>query len=166
MKLVSHSLRALFVHTSILQLLRSNDAKIQKVALKCIFGYKQKSLAPHRESFEKLVDDKSFRDELVRFSVDEVNSEINEENRADIMRVLMKLLDGKLHAKDTRSNRHAAIFRFIAGCLPHEIDMFLKTIFWRFGNILCEFKMLLCISFVHNWCFQLVKESKKRANAS
>ena len=99
------------------------------------------------------------------FLSDETNSEINEEHRADIMHVLMKLLDGKLHVKDARSNRHAAIFRFIAGCQPKEVEIFLKTIFWLLDSSICECRRCQGENPKKYLLFQPDKASAKRARA-
>lgn len=43
-----------------------------------------------RENFERLLDDKSFKVELVNFSVAEDTAAIQEQHRADLLPVLMR----------------------------------------------------------------------------
>ena len=43
-----------------------------------------------RENFENIIDEKKFRDELVRFTIDEQNSVVEEEHRLELMPFLMR----------------------------------------------------------------------------
>ncbi|KAI6179072.1 Small subunit processome component 20-like protein [Aphelenchoides besseyi] len=119
------------------ELIRSDDNHVQKAALNCLFAFKNKALELYRQNFDKLADDKTFRDELIHFSVDNENTVIAVEHRSTVMPVLMRLLDGKMHAHVTRkgTSKRPAIFRFVAGCLPEELEMFLKTVFWNTTSI-------------------------------
>lgn len=45
-----------------------------------------------RENFERLIDEKTFRNEIVMFSIASTNSVINEEHRAELVPVLMRQL--------------------------------------------------------------------------
>ncbi|KAI6238019.1 Small subunit processome component 20-like protein [Aphelenchoides fujianensis] len=130
--------KAADLNATLNELLRSDDPQLQKAALNCLFAFKNKALEAYRENFEKLVDDKTFRDELVHFSVDGENTAIAGEHRAEVMPVLMRLLDGKMHSHTSRrgASRRPAIFRFVSGCLPDELEMFLRTIFWSLDGLI------------------------------
>ena len=49
-----------------------------------------------------------------------------------------------MHAKTARKgvSKRPAIFRFVAGCKPDELEMFLKTVFWSVNDLIGK-KMLL-----------------------
>lgn len=92
---------------------------------------KRKSLEPYQEHLQNLVAEKQFADELVHFSVDEQSTVLAEEHRADVIPLLMRILDGKMHARVTKKgfSKRPAIFRFVAGCRPEELETFLNTVF-------------------------------------
>uniref|UniRef100_A0A914WC35 U3 small nucleolar RNA-associated protein 20 N-terminal domain-containing protein n=1 Tax=Plectus sambesii TaxID=2011161 RepID=A0A914WC35_9BILA len=71
------------------ELLLVPDETVQTAVMKCIFTYKHKFLTPYKENLERLVSDKSFRDELVMFSIDTQDSAVAEEHRKEFMPVLM-----------------------------------------------------------------------------
>ncbi|CAD5211202.1 unnamed protein product [Bursaphelenchus okinawaensis] len=121
-------------------LLRSDSSDIQKYAVECLFNYKVKELDPYKENFDNLVADKQFSDELVHFSVDEDSTVVATEHRSHVLPVLMRLLDGKMHAKSGRRGvtKRPAIFRFVAGCRAEELDLFLKTVFWTINELVDE----------------------------
>jgi len=43
-----------------------------------------------RENFERLLDDKTFKNEIILFSIDHENSPINLEHRPDVLPLLMR----------------------------------------------------------------------------
>ena len=52
--------------------------------------YKHKYLTPYRENFERLLDDKHFKKEIVLFSIDQEATTIQPEHRPDLMPILMR----------------------------------------------------------------------------
>uniref|UniRef100_A0A915BRI6 DRIM domain-containing protein n=1 Tax=Parascaris univalens TaxID=6257 RepID=A0A915BRI6_PARUN len=113
------------------ELLLVPDEEVQKAVLKCLFTYKYKFLIPYKENFENLTNGKTFLNELVRFGIDTQDSAIADEHRTDVIPLLMRLLYGKMHthvASDATARR-AAIFRFLAGCRPQELDVFIGVLF-------------------------------------
>ncbi|KAI6183438.1 Small subunit processome component 20-like protein [Aphelenchoides bicaudatus] len=74
---------------------------------------------------------------FAKFSIDEDNTKLAEEDRADVIPVLLNLLDGKMHTK-TKKNipRRPIIFRFVASCRPNELELFLKTTFWAISDLI------------------------------
>ncbi|RCN49444.1 Down-regulated in metastasis [Ancylostoma caninum] len=114
-------------------LIVGNDM-VQKSVIACIFSYKDKALLPYKENFERLLDEKSFREQLVLFSINEEegNSVVHKDHRPAVMRVLLRFLYGKLWAQTKRNlieSRRAAIFRYLGGCRPDELMEFLKILF-------------------------------------
>ncbi|VDM37787.1 unnamed protein product [Toxocara canis] len=113
------------------ELLLIPDEEVQKAVLKCLFAYKYKFLTPYKENFENVVSDKTFLNELIRFGVDAQDSAVTSEHRADVIPILMRLLYGKMqtHVTNDVTARRAAIFRFLAGCRPGELDVFIGVLF-------------------------------------
>lgn len=134
-----HELRSLY-----LDMLKSKSAKIQLEAFRCLLTYKHDYLVSYREHLELLIDEKSFRNELVLFSIDDANSVILEEQRADLMPVLMRILFGKMkQGRDVSRRKHGeavktSILAFVASCQPDEIRVFFDLIFEPFQKYLCD----------------------------
>ncbi|CAH2277583.1 small subunit processome component 20 homolog [Pelobates cultripes] len=133
--------RALFLepklHELYTQLLCHQDQNVQKVALDCILSYRHPHLLPYKENLQNLLEDKSFKDEIVHFSVSEENSIVKAIHRPDLMPVLMRLLYGRMRSKtgsktqgkSAAGTRMSIVLRFLAGSQPEEIRMFLDLLY-------------------------------------
>ncbi|XP_063423263.1 small subunit processome component 20 homolog isoform X1 [Mytilus trossulus] len=129
-----------------MELLQHKNGEIQRVVYKCIMTYKPQYLVPYRENFERLLDDKSFKNEIVAFSLDAESSVVKEEHREELMPVLMRILYGKMLSKTgkdssgkSKSNfRRTIVFRFIMGCQSKEICVFLDMVFSSFQSYVSE----------------------------
>lgn len=73
------------------RLITKPDPKIQSLALGSLTGYKLKFITAHKESLQRLIGDKTFREELTLFT-----EEINEEYRAQLIDLISRILYGKL----------------------------------------------------------------------
>ncbi|XP_048356593.1 small subunit processome component 20 homolog isoform X1 [Sphaerodactylus townsendi] len=119
------------------QLLSHQDQNVQKIALDCIMTYKHPHLLPYRENLQRLLEDKSFKEEIVHFSISEENTIIKTEHRPELVPVLMRILYGRMRnktgnktqGKSAAATRMAIVLRFLAGSLPEEIRMFLDLLF-------------------------------------
>lgn len=133
------------------ELLRCEETDIQKAALDCLFNFKFKKLDLYKENFENLVADKQFSDELIHFSIDEESTIVKSEHRDEVIPILMKILDGKLHSKVGRKgvSKRPAIFRFVAGCKPEELELFLKTVFWSVNALIGKKIVTVYIIFIN-----------------
>ncbi|KAK7480717.1 hypothetical protein BaRGS_00028085, partial [Batillaria attramentaria] len=117
-----------------------------QVKLDCVMTYRYKFLTPYRENFERLLDDKTFKTEVVLFSVDAESSEIKPEHRQDLLPVLMRILYGKMLSKagtETSGKRRvdirrSIVFRFLAGCSPEEMQYFLDLVFGPFKRFVTD----------------------------
>ncbi|KAK6029448.1 Down-regulated in metastasis [Ostertagia ostertagi] len=122
-------IRSMYEH-----LLMVGNDMVQKSALSCIFSYRDKGLLPYKENFERLLDEKSFREQLVLFTINEEdgNSIVHPDHRQTVMHILLRFLYGKLWTQTKRNfteSRRAAIFRYLGGCRPEELLDFLKILF-------------------------------------
>ncbi|KAM6293789.1 small subunit processome component 20 homolog [Porphyrio hochstetteri] len=119
------------------QLLCHQDQSVQRIALDCIMTYKHPHLLPYRENLQRLLDDKSFKEEIVHFSISEETSVVKVEHRPDLIPVLMRILYGRMRnktgsktqGKSSAGTRMSIVLRFLAGSLPEEIRMFLDLLF-------------------------------------
>ncbi|KAI1177501.1 armadillo-type protein [Nemania sp. FL0916] len=93
------------VYDALLILLSNGDIEIQKSALKAILTWKQDGVKPYQESFEYLLDEARFKNELtVLFQGDK---QIQPEHRSEAMPVLLRLLYGRtISKKGIASGRH------------------------------------------------------------
>ncbi|PIO75884.1 HEAT repeat protein [Teladorsagia circumcincta] len=86
------------------------------------------------ENFERLLDEKTFREQLVLFTINEEdgNSIVHADHRQTVMHVLLRFLYGKLWTQTKRNfaeSRRAAIFRYLGGCRSEELLDFLRILF-------------------------------------
>ncbi|XP_070382892.1 small subunit processome component 20 homolog [Dermacentor albipictus] len=122
------------LYETYLDLLTFRDPEVQKLAFACIASYGQKFLTPYRENFERLLDEASFRSEVVLFNVDDGGEgAVRAEHRTDVIPVLMRVLYGKMHmrsgsatgGKSSFSNRQGTVLRFLASCQESELGAFM-----------------------------------------
>lgn len=62
-------------------------------------SYKKKHLTAYQENLDRLLDDKTFRDELVLLMLDSESCTIKEVDRSTVMPVLLRILYGKYKFK-------------------------------------------------------------------
>ncbi|KAF4793836.1 Small subunit processome component 20 like protein [Turdus rufiventris] len=135
------------------QLLTHQDQNVQRIALDCIMTYKHPHLLPYRENLQRLLEDKSFKEEIVHFSISEETTVVKTEHRPDLIPVLMRILYGRMRnktgsktqGKSSASTRMSIVLRFLAGSLPEEIRMFLDLLFEavkQFSNGPCQTAVL------------------------
>lgn len=99
-QLFEHQL--LFSYYSLL--LCKPDTTIAKLALECVFTYKPLFLMPYKVSINRLMDDKTIRDELVEFNPAENGEAVDKLHRVDFFPFLVRILFGKLLSK-ARNNK-------------------------------------------------------------
>ena len=73
-----------------LTLLTQKDGEIQKLAIACLMAYKFDYLLPYKENLDRLMEDKTFRDELMSFSCDEDLNVVIAEHRTEFIHILIR----------------------------------------------------------------------------
>ncbi|XP_032077159.1 small subunit processome component 20 homolog [Thamnophis elegans] len=152
--------RALYLEPKLneiyVQLLTHQDQNVQKVALDCIMTYKHPHLLPYKENLYRLLEDKSFKEEIVHFSISEENSIVKPQHRPELIPVLMRILYGRMknktgsktQGKSAAGTRMAIVLRFLAGSLSEEIRVFLDLLFEpvrHFNNGHCHSAVLQAV---------------------
>ncbi|XP_065645061.1 small subunit processome component 20 homolog isoform X3 [Hydra vulgaris] len=134
-----------------LDFLISKDNEIQSLTIDCLMTYKFRYLKPYAENFKKLMNDATFRDELLLFSTDKENEVLKEEHRSDLMPILIRLLYGKLLRKSglgasgkSKSARRNVIMQFLSNCSKSEIQTFIDIIMEPFKQYQ-EFDIANCV---------------------
>ncbi|XP_037067814.1 small subunit processome component 20 homolog [Peromyscus leucopus] len=132
--------RALYLESKLyelyLQLLLHQDQTVQKIALDCIMTYKHPHILPYRENLQRLLEDRSFKEEIVHFSISEDSTIVKTAHRADLFPILMRILYGRMknktgsktQGKSASGTRMAIVLRFLAGTEPGEIHLFLDLL--------------------------------------
>ncbi|KAJ6656317.1 hypothetical protein lerEdw1_003820 [Lerista edwardsae] len=95
------------------------------------------ALSIYRENLQRLLEDKSFKEEIVHFSISEENTIVKTLHRPELVPVLMRILYGRMRnktgsktqGKSAAGTRMAVVLRFLAGSQPEEIRMFLDLLF-------------------------------------
>ncbi|XP_014635798.1 PREDICTED: small subunit processome component 20 homolog isoform X1 [Ceratotherium simum simum] len=133
--------RALYLESKLyelyLQLLLHQDQTVQKITLDCIMTYKHPHIVPYRENLQRLLEDRSFKEEIVHFSISEDNTVVKTAHRADLFPILMRILYGRMknktgsktQGKSASGTRMSIVLRFLAGTQPEEIQIFLDLLF-------------------------------------
>ncbi|XP_046921722.1 small subunit processome component 20 homolog isoform X1 [Lynx rufus] len=133
--------RALYLESKLydlyLQLLLHQDQMVQKITLDCIMTYKHPHILPYRENLQRLLEDRSFKEEIVHFSISEDDAVVKTAHRADLFPILMRILYGRMknktgsktQGKSASGTRMSIVLRFLAGTKPEEIETFLDLLF-------------------------------------
>ncbi|XP_028307568.1 small subunit processome component 20 homolog [Gouania willdenowi] len=132
--------RALYMESSLYelyqQLLCHQDQQIQRVALECVFSYKDPNIVPYKENLERILDDKHFKEEIVHFNISDETGVVDASHRDKLVPVLMRILFGRLRTKagskfqgkSSAASRSSIILRFLAGCQEEELGMFIDLL--------------------------------------
>lgn len=92
------------VYSALLNLLAIGDSKVQSAALKCIFTWRTPAIRAYEENLNNLIDEARFREEVTQFvQLEEDESMIQTDHRADLMPVLLRILYGR-----SLSRKHAS----------------------------------------------------------
>nr|CAD7579402.1 unnamed protein product [Timema californicum] len=136
------------------------NSEIQKLALSCVLTYKDDFLTPYNCS--DLIDDQTFRNELVAFKVDKEAEVVQDEHRSGLMPVIMRysatlpycgaherwslasvrILFSKMSAKTGPRTggkaggalRRSLVLKFLAGCEQDEMMMFVQMLFDKYSR--------------------------------
>lgn len=118
------------------QLLCHKDQQIQKIALDCLLTYKDPNILPYKANLERLLDDKHFKDEIVHFNISEEGAVVLSSHRPQLIPMLMRILYGRMctrvgnrfQGKAGTASRSSIVLRFLAGCQPEELGMFIDLL--------------------------------------
>ncbi|KAL4612676.1 hypothetical protein GN956_G22842 [Arapaima gigas] len=132
--------RALYLEPSLkqlyMQLLCHQDQNIQKISLECLLTYKDPHVLPYKDNLQRLLDDKHFKEEIVHFNISEEGAVVDASDRTHLIPVLLRILYGRMRnktgsktqGKASAVTRTSIVLRFLAGCLPEEIGMFIDLL--------------------------------------
>ncbi|KAF7504955.1 hypothetical protein GJ744_001536 [Endocarpon pusillum] len=85
------------VFDALLECLTAGQSEIQKLALQALFTWKLPGVRRYEESLLKLTDEKTYRDELTTlFHSDVESSSIRNEDRSELLPILLRLLYGQM----------------------------------------------------------------------
>ncbi|RWS23179.1 small subunit processome component 20-like protein, partial [Leptotrombidium deliense] len=135
------------VHSIFNSLLQHKDSVVQKSTFNCILAYSFSFVSPYKENFLRLIDNSTFKSEIVNFSLNPSNEEdkaIRDDHRSDLMPYLMRILYGKMLSKTGPNTsgqakstlRRSIVFRFLAGCPENELNLFINLAFAAFSDVL------------------------------
>lgn len=76
-----------------MEFLASKESDVQAIAVGCLQTYNFPFLKPYNESFDRLMDDATFREELVKYSSENADSSIfKEDHKNKLMPILIRYL--------------------------------------------------------------------------
>uniref|UniRef100_A0A2P2MF27 Uncharacterized protein n=1 Tax=Rhizophora mucronata TaxID=61149 RepID=A0A2P2MF27_RHIMU len=113
------------------RLIDENDAEIQMKVLDCLLTWKDDFLIPYEQHLRNLISSKYLREELTTWSLSRESCLIEEDHRANLLSLVIRLLIPKVRTlKTLASRKHAsishrkAVLRFIAQLELKEIVLF------------------------------------------
>ncbi|KAF2069308.1 hypothetical protein CYY_009373 [Polysphondylium violaceum] len=117
------------------------EPKIQFQALQCYLLWAPSNLISYKKSFERLINDKSMRDEMTTFiiSKDSPSASITSDDRPFVVDMVVKILMTKLNRKVGRSPiaaQRSTIFAYISGLDSKELEPIIKKILLPFNPLL------------------------------
>ena len=131
------------VHEAVLGLLCHGNSEIQKAALKVLFTWKNSHVLPYQENLLNILDETRFKDELAVFvRVGGEDSLIEQEHRAILLPVLLRLLYGRMISKAGASSsqagqagRRKAILRTLSHLSEEEFGLFMHLSFGPLADV-------------------------------
>lgn len=87
------------------RLLDNNDAEIQIRVLDCLLNWKDRFLLPYEKHLKNLVNSKCLREELATWSLSEDSNMVEEEHRAQLVPLVIRLLMPKVRSLRTLASR-------------------------------------------------------------
>lgn len=123
-----------------LELISSKNAEIQKSALNCLIAYKHKYLLPYKDHLFNLINEKSLKNELALFKIDTESSMIQDDHRAGLLPILMRIIYAKMVMRTGMRTggkagglvRRTIVLRFLAGTQEDEMMIFVNMAFKLF----------------------------------
>lgn len=130
------------VYSALLNLLTIADPKVQSAALKCIFTWKIPAIRAYEDNLNNLIDDTRFREEVTQFvQIEEDESMIQTNHRAELMPVLLRILYGRSlsrkHAssgKKGMESKRTVVLASLANFKSEERALFIDIILGNLGD--------------------------------
>ncbi|KNA06859.1 hypothetical protein SOVF_177220 isoform A [Spinacia oleracea] len=117
------------------RLLDNNDVEIQTRVLDCLLNWKDSFLLPYEKQLNNLVNSKCLREELATWSLSVESNLVEEEHRAELVPLVIRLLMPKVRSLRTLASRkHAsvnnrkAVLGFIAQLGVSELVLFFQLL--------------------------------------
>lgn len=120
------------------RLLVKADGGVASHALHCLLSFKEKFLVPYKARLLRLVNDATYRHELVVFDITRDGGVVQTDHRAGLLPVLVRLLYGRLlqrrghSARDTPATRRATILGYFSGFESEELGVFMQLLLRAF----------------------------------
>ncbi|KAK1435340.1 hypothetical protein QVD17_01101 [Tagetes erecta] len=113
------------------RLLDENDPEVQLKVLDCLLNWKDDFLAPYAQNLRNLVNPKTLRDELTRWSLSRESPLVSEQHRDRLVPFVIRLLVPKVRKLKTLASRKAAsmhhrkaVIGFLAELDINELPLF------------------------------------------
>ena len=152
---------------SYLNLLSKNNPPIQKLSLDCIMTWKFDFLLPYKEHLEKLIDEKTFREEMILFNLipnltsstnlpsiifsseteNNTNSSIiniTPEHRLKLSKYITLIMWPKLSSRKLRTGRRSISLRrsiilsYLSSLQSNELEFFFSLVLHPFSSIFID----------------------------
>ncbi|KAI3823108.1 hypothetical protein L1987_04536 [Smallanthus sonchifolius] len=113
------------------RMLDENDPEVQLKVLDCLLNWKDEFLVPYAQNLRNLVNPKTLRDELTRWSLARESPLVSEQHRDSLVPLVIRLLVPKVRSLKTLASRKAAsmhhrkaVIGFLAELDINELPLF------------------------------------------
>ena len=132
--------RSADVYNGLLSFLMHGNVDLQTLAVRAIFTWKQAGVRLYEENLLRLLDRKTFRDELTTlFHGDHNQSSIEISHRAELMPVLLRLLLGLMVSRSgvhgEQESKRKATLRVLFRLDDHEVRTFFDIAFGQLAHL-------------------------------
>ncbi|KAK5097253.1 U3 snoRNP protein [Exophiala xenobiotica] len=132
--------RAEDVYTMLLELLANGDAETRKLALLAILKWKNRALISHQDALLRVAEDKTTSSELaLMLSSDSESGTIQDQSRAEVLPVLLRLIFGQLIGRvgvhGSQEAKRKSLLRLLFRIQESEVLMFLDIVLGRLREV-------------------------------
>ncbi|KAI9203103.1 armadillo-type protein, partial [Polychytrium aggregatum] len=125
-----------------LDYLIKGDAKLQQLALDCLFTFNDSGVIAYKEQLLGLADDQKFRDFLSTWDVEQMHAQITVDKLPPLIEILIRVLYGKVisrrgrhSSKHSHRTRRLAVFAFLTSLSDSERLRFVDVMLTPFSDI-------------------------------
>eukprot|EP00163_Fabomonas_tropica_P007395 TRINITY_DN1710_c2_g2_i3.p1 TRINITY_DN1710_c2_g2~~TRINITY_DN1710_c2_g2_i3.p1 ORF type:complete len:2520 (+),score=613.45 TRINITY_DN1710_c2_g2_i3:964-8523(+) len=116
------------LHQVLENLLTNTSSAVQSLALKCLKTWNHKYITPYLDNLEKLIGDDTFRDAIVNFPISVDAGMIENEHRADLLPIIIRIVYAKLLQRKGRkgslSVQRASLLSYLSSVPAEELEFF------------------------------------------
>ena len=123
-------------------LLSVSTSDVQKHAMKCLFTWRFDYMNEYKENLERLIDEKTLREEITSFNLTIEASPIKPEHRKPLSNIIISVLFGKLISIRKKSTIHRhTLLSYLSSLEMDELEPLFQLLLQPFQNFISLYKL-------------------------